>query len=94
MNLLVPKIAVECIRKLKAFNNEIICKILAQKYSVCLHPCGHIICDKCFIKCIYDLTHKRIILNSPFYKRHCQIPSFLYLFWPKTTFLERSDFPS
>jgi hypothetical protein len=35
-----------------------------SKYSVCLHPCGHIICDKCFIKCIYDLTHKRIILNK------------------------------
>ena len=35
-----------------------------SKYSICLYPCGHILCDKCFIKCINDITHKRIILNK------------------------------
>ena len=35
-----------------------------SKYSICLNPCGHIICEKCFIKFINDITHKRIILNN------------------------------
>ena len=35
-----------------------------KKYSICLNECGHIICDKCFIKYINDITHKRIILNK------------------------------
>ena len=35
-----------------------------SKYSICLNPCGHLLCDKCFIKYINDITHKRIILNN------------------------------
>ena len=35
-----------------------------SKYSICLYPCGHLICDKCFKKCINDLTHNRVILNK------------------------------
>ena len=36
----------------------------SKKYSICLNDCGHIICDKCFIKYINDITHKRITLNK------------------------------
>ena len=35
-----------------------------SKYSICLYPCGDIICDKCFIKYINNATHKRVILNN------------------------------
>ena len=35
-----------------------------SKYSISLNPCGHLICDKCFIKFINEITHKRIILNK------------------------------
>ena len=50
-------------------NDNIKCDVCNQifkssKYSICLNPCGHIICDKCFNKSINDLTHKRIILNK------------------------------
>ena len=43
-----------------------ICKQVFKdsKYSICLYPCGHLICDKCFIKFINEITHKRIILNN------------------------------
>ena len=34
------------------------------KYSICLYPCGDLICDKCFIKFINYATHKRVILNN------------------------------
>ena len=36
----------------------------SSKYSLCLYPCGHLICDTCFKKCINDLTHNRVILNK------------------------------
>ena len=39
-------------------------KFKNKKYTLCLYNCGHIICDKCFIKYINDITHKRIILNK------------------------------
>jgi len=54
------------IRKI-VINNKI-CDICNQvfkssKYTICFRPCGHIICDNCFIKYVNDITHKRIILN-------------------------------
>ena len=49
--------------------NQITCDIcnqnfISSKYSICLYPCGHLLCDKCFIKFISNITHKRTILNK------------------------------
>ena len=49
--------------------NKIKCDICNQifnssKYSICLYPCGNLLCDKCFNKFINNITHKRIILNN------------------------------
>ena len=39
-------------------------KFIDKKYCICFDPCGHLICNDCFISYINNITHNRIILNK------------------------------